>query len=67
MRRTLSTLLAVLPVLALVAGAALLAGCSTGTSQCPTMCQPSGTYEYVVDECCFPIDRNGNPLYGPRP
>lgn len=62
MRRTLSILL----VLTLVAGAALLGGCA-GYSECPTICQPTGTYEYVVGESCFPIDRNGNPLYAPNP
>ncbi len=63
MRRMLSILI----VLTLVVGATALAGCTGARSQCPTLCQPSGTYDYVVNECCFPIDRNGNPYPPPTP
>ena len=62
MRRMLSILI----VLTLGLGATALTGCSSGFSQCPTVWQPSGTYEYKVSERCIPIDRNGNPL-GPQP
>ena len=61
MRRTVSILL----VLTLVLGAALLMGCSS-PNRCPTFCQTDATYQYVVSESCFPIDRNGNPLYRER-
>ena len=63
MRRMLSILI----VLTLTVGATALAGCSGSRNQCPTICQPSGTYEYTVSESCFPIDRNGNPLYRQTP
>jgi hypothetical protein len=63
MRRTLT----ILTVLTLAVGVTALAGCSSGRNQCPTICQPSGTYEHVVSERCFPIDRNGNPLYRQQP
>ena len=53
-------LVPVLLVFALALSAFALAGCSGG---CPGICQPDGTYEYVVSERCFPIDRNGNPVY----
>ena len=66
MRRRQSTRLATLPailmVLTLVVGATLLAGCSSGCRECPTMCDPTGPHEYVVDQRCFPIDRYGRPL-----
>lgn len=63
MRRTLSILL----VLTLVVGAFALVGCSSGCRECPTMCVPQGPHEYVVEQHCFPIDRNGNPVYAPYP
>ena len=63
MRRTLSILIALM----LVLGAAALTGCSSGYSQCPTICQPDRTYEYKVSERCFPIDRNGNRYYPQQP
>ena len=63
MRCTLSILL----VLTLVVGAAVLVGCSSGCRECPTMCVPTGPYEYVVDQRCYPIDRHGYPLGAPRP
>lgn len=64
MRRTLSPLI----VLTLALCATALNGCSTGMrNECPTVCQPDRTYEHVVSERCFPIDRNGNPIYRTSP
>jgi len=54
-------LVPILLVLSLTLGAFALAGCSGGG--CPGICQPNGPYEYVVCERCYPIDRNGNPIY----
>ena len=61
MRRTVTFLL----VLTLVLAATAVTGCS-GRNLCPSYCQPERTYEYVVEEHCFPIDRNGNPVYRTR-